>query len=136
MARHDRPGTRGLGVAAVALTSLLAAAGSEAGRILYLVQDELLCDQGETACIIGTLSYEVNERLLWLHGRVRFAPGPGMFQITLTGTTRLGWVRYAPMEIMIRGRPSEIVDFRMLPDHPDVYEWQIDRIKYVPEPET
>ena len=57
-----------------------------------------------------------------------------MLQITLKGTTRLGYARYAPMEITLRGVASEIVDFHMIPDYPDVADWKIDRITFVPEP--
>jgi hypothetical protein len=53
--------------------------------------------------------------------------------ITFTGATRLGFVRYAPMEIAVRGHASEIVNFRMVPDDPDVYDWQIERIEFLPE---
>ncbi len=35
------------------------------------------------------------------------------------------------MEIPLRGRTTEIVDFRMIPDHPDVANWTIDRIVFV-----
>jgi hypothetical protein len=52
--------------------------------------------------------------------------------ITLTGTTRQGDRRYAPMEIAIRGKPTEILDFKMIPDHPDVYDWVIDRVAFEP----
>lgn len=113
--------------------ALLVAAAVSAARIQYLARDEMLCDAGRDTCIRGTLRYESNERLLWLSGRVQSAPGPGLLTIILKGATRQGFIRYAPMEIELRGRTSEIVDFRMIPDHPDVYDWQIDRITFEPE---
>jgi hypothetical protein len=36
------------------------------------------------------------------------------------------------MEIKLRGKASEIVDFQMIPDYPDVGNWAIDRIVYLP----
>lgn len=112
---------------------LLAVAAATAGPLRYLARDENLCDPEESVCLDATLSYESNARLLWLHGRVRFATGPGVLTITLKGTTRLGYVRYAPMEVDLRGNATEIVDFRMIPDHPDVEDWEIDRIAFLPE---
>jgi hypothetical protein len=53
--------------------------------------------------------------------------------IMVRGTTRLGYVRYAPLEIELEGTWSEIVDFQMIPDNPDVYNWQIDSIQYLKE---
>lgn len=106
-----------------------------ASRTLYLADEELICDSDRVICVDGTLSYDVNERLLWLRGRVRFTTVPGLLQITVKGSTRLGHVRYAPMEIELRGKASEIVDFKMIPDYPDVANWAIDRIVYLPAPD-
>lgn len=118
------------------MTGLLAITDASAARLLYVARDELLCDTLHGVCLLGTLSYETNSRVLWLRGRLRSAPGPGVLQITLKGTTRLGYVRYAPMEVMLRGRTSEIVDFHMIPDHPDVADWTIDRIVFVAEADS
>ena len=107
---------------------------AQASRLLYLARDALLCDRAQTACVDATLTYAVNERLLWLRGRVRSAPGAGTLQIMLRGSNRLGHVRYAPMEIALRGRPTEIIDFRMIPDYPDVANWEIDGILFTPLP--
>ena len=115
----------------VALLALLAAADVEASRTIYLARNEALCATGGHACIKGTLSYDTNSRLLTLRGRVQFAPGPGEFRITVKGSNRLGHVAFAPMEIKVRGKPTEIVDFKMIPDHPDVENWQIDHIEFV-----
>jgi hypothetical protein len=103
-----------------------------AGPLHYLARNELLCEPSKATCVRATLSYEQNERLLRLRGRLVSAPGPGIMRITVTGTTRQGYRRYAPMEIPIRGQPTEIVNFKMIPDHPDVYDWIIDRVEFIP----
>ncbi|MBL8201607.1 MAG: hypothetical protein JNK40_11585 [Chromatiales bacterium] len=123
--KHLRLGTLGLG-------ALLASTSALASRTLYLAENELICDGERIVCVDGTLGYEVNDRLLWLRGRVQATAVPGVLQITVKGTNRLGHVRYAPMEIELRGRASEIVDFKMIPDYPDVANWSIDHIVYVP----
>lgn len=117
------------------LTGLLASLASTAAlasRTLFLAREELICDAGRVICIDGTLSYDVNDRLLWLRGRVQATAVPGVLVITLRGSNRLGHLRFAPMEVALRGTATEIVDFRMIPDHPDVANWSIDRIEFRP----
>ena len=114
---------------------LLTAAPASASRTLYLARTERICDTAEIACVDGSLTFRVNTRVLWLNGRLKSSPGPGTLTIRVKGTTRLGYVRYAPMEIALDGHASEIVNYRMIPDDPDVYNWEIDAIEYVLEPE-
>jgi hypothetical protein len=117
---------------ALVLVALLASIAALAARTLYLAEDELICDSERILCVDGTLGYDVNDRLLWLRGRVQSTTVPGVLQITVKGSNRLGHVRYAPMEIELRGHASEIVDFEMIPDYPDVANWSIDHIVFVP----
>ena len=114
---------------------LLAAAPASASRVLYLARTERLCDMARIACVDGSLTYHVNTRVLWLNARLKSSPGPGTLAIRVKGTTRLGYVRYAPMEIVLDGHASEIVNYRMIPDDPDVENWQIDEIEYVLAPD-
>ncbi len=116
----------------VALLAASASTAALAAPTVYLSEQELICDGERLICIDGTLGYEVNDRLLWLRGRVQFTTVPGLLQITVKGSNRLGHVRYAPMEIELRGKASEIVDFQMIPDYPDVANWTIDHIVYLP----
>ena len=120
----------GVLVSTLAVAALLASAPVAASRFHYLARGERLCDAAELACVQGSLTYHVNPRVLWLHGRLKTSPGPGTLAIRVRGTTRLGYVRYAPLEIALDGHWSEIVDFRMIPDDPDVENWQIDSIEY------
>ena len=114
---------------------MLAAAPASASRIHYLARTERICDTARIACVDGSLTFHVNTRVLWLNGRLKSSPGPGTLAIRVKGTTRLGYVRYAPMEIVLDGHASEIVNYKMIPDDPDVYNWEIDAIEYVLEPE-
>jgi hypothetical protein len=119
----------------VGLLAAIASTAAVASRTLYLAEEELICDGERRVCIDGTLGYDVNDRLLWLRGRVQFTTVPGVLQITVKGSNRLGHVRYAPMEIELRGKASEIVDFGMIPDYPDIANWAIDHIVYLPAPD-
>lgn len=116
------------------LVALGCACPALAGPALYIERGGLICDTEQTVCLRGNLVYEPNPRLLRLRARVQFAPGPGELRILMTGTNRSGDRRYAPMEITLRGKYSEIVDFKMIPDHPDVNAWEIDRVSFEPEP--
>jgi hypothetical protein len=120
----------GLVVIALAGIPLLAPSPAAAAPLLYLAREEILCDASQAMCIRGTLSYEKNERLLRLRGRLLAATEPGLVRFTLTGTTRQGFRRYAPLEFRIRGRATEIIDRKMIPDEPDVHDWRIDRILF------
>ena len=135
---HDRPGRPG-GIrpasavaGALGLMAALASAASLASQTLYLARDELICDVERIICIAGTVGYDVNDRLLWLQGRVQFATVPGLLQISVQGSNRLGHVHYARMEIELRGHVTEIVDFKMVADYPDVANWAIDHIIFLP----
>jgi len=105
--------------------------GALAGPRDYLFENERICDTHKVLCFRGTLSYESNPRLLRLNARVRTDPGPGLLRISLTGTNELGHRRFAPFEVRVRGRYSEIIDHKMIPDHPDVQGWEVERIEFI-----
>jgi hypothetical protein len=118
---------------APALAMLLSYAPGPAGaRLLHLAQDQLLCANPPTVCVRGSLTYESNDRLFSLEGRVQAATVPGLLVVTLKGLNRLGHPRFSPMEIPLDGTASEIVSFRMRPDAPDVSNWEIWTIEYRP----
>ena len=51
----------------------------------------------------------------------------------LVGTTRQGDRRYAPLEVRVRGNYSEILNRKMIPDHPDAVSWAVDRVEFMAE---
>ena len=109
---------------------LLASPPLHAGEYRDLKRNERFCDGEEQLCIRGTLRYEVNPRLLRLSGRVKKTPGRGRLRIRLTGTNRLDHRRTTEMEVQLRGNLSEIVDFKMIPDYPDIENWEVVSIEY------
>lgn len=112
---------------------LLVATPAVAGPLAYLAREQLLCEPARVMCIEGTLTYEKNERLLRLRGRLSAATAPGLVRFTFAGTTRQGFRRYTPLEFRIRGRATEVIDRKMIPDEPDVHDWRIDRISFEPD---
>jgi hypothetical protein len=115
----------------LAATALFFVAGAFAGPRDYLFKDKRVCDTQNVFCFRGTLSFDSNPRLLHLRARVQTAPGPGMLRIRLRGANELGHRRLAPIEIQIRGNYSEIINHRMVPDHPDVYEWHVGLVEFI-----
>lgn len=92
---------------------------------LYLKKNEIFCDTSETLCLYGSFTYQVNSRIVSLNARVQKQTGPGEIYIILSGTNRQDHLRRAEIRISIRGTYSEIIDYKMRPDAPDVYEWEL-----------
>ena len=117
----------------LAASALLFVTSAYAGPRDYLFKDKRVCDTQNVFCFRGTLSFDSNPRLLHLRARVQTAPGPGMLRIRLRGANELGHRRLAPVEVQLRGNYSEIINHRMVPDHPDVYEWHVDVVEFIAE---
>ena len=100
---------------------------------LHLFHDKRICDTTSVFCFRGSLTKHHNTRVLHLRGRVLTAPGPGLLRIRLTGSNELGHRRSAPIEVRLGGNYSEIIDHRMIPDHPDVERWQVESVVFVQE---
>ncbi|MGI9344378.1 MAG: hypothetical protein ACR2QV_16215 [Gammaproteobacteria bacterium] len=113
---------------------VLASLGSfaHAGPTVHLLRNERFCDVENLLCMHGSLRYEVNPRLFRLWGRVQTSPGRGLLRIRFAGSNNLGHRRTSAMEVQLRGNYSEIVNFRMIPDHPDIANWQITTIEFEP----
>lgn len=113
--------------------SLFVATTAVAGPSETIIgKNALFCDENERVCLRGTLTYRANPRLLDLRSRVQRAAGPGLLKIRLVGRNADGHTRRTTMEIRIRGDYSEIVDTKLITDHPDVYSWQLDSISFEP----
>jgi len=102
-----------------------------AGPRDYLFRDERVCDTERVFCLRGTFSYHSNPRLLRLRARVQTAPGPGLLRIRLSGANQLGYRRFAPFEVRVRGHYSEIINHKMIPDYPDVQGWVVERVEFI-----
>jgi len=112
-------------------SALLLLSVSFAGPRDYLFQDKRICDEGEVFCFRGTLAYQSNPRVLHLRARVQKSPGPGLLRIRLSGTNQLGDRRLAPFEVRVSGHYSEIINHKMIPDHPDVQDWAVEQVEFI-----
>ena len=112
-------------------SALLFLSVSLAGPREYLFRDKSICDTSEVFCFRGTLSYHSNPRLIHLRARVQKAPGSGLLRIRLTGANQQGDRRLAPFEVRVNGHYSEIINHKMIPDHPDVQEWAVEQVEFI-----
>jgi hypothetical protein len=104
-----------------------------AGPREYLFRSKYVCDERGILCFRGTMSFDSNPRVVELRARVRTAPGPGLLRIRLAGSNELGHRRISPFEVRVRGTHSEIINHRMIPDHPDVTSWNVELIEFIAE---
>ena len=116
---------------AMLLTFSVAAAAGPRDRLTE--PDAILCDDGDQVCIRGSITYRTNPRLLEFRGRVQRATGPGLLRVRVIGENLDGFTRRTTMEIQIRGRYSEIVNHRLITDHPDVDAWRLEKIFFQPD---
>lgn len=115
------------------LLSLVSASAALAGPSETIIgKNVLFCDEGNSVCLRGTLTYRSNPRMLDLRSRVQRANGPGLLKIRLVGENADGHVRRTTIELAIRGHYSEIVNTRLITDHPDVDSWKVDSIAFEP----
>ena len=119
-----------ISVFTISLASALTPAPISAAETNYLIRNELFCSTSKNICIRGSLSYDVNPRLLALNGRVQRATGPGTLLIYLSGENRNGHRRVAEMEMHLLGHYSEIIDYKSIPDHPDIITWEVETILF------
>ena len=115
-----------------ALLMLLATIAAAGPRDHLTEKNATLCDRDNLVCVRGTLTYHRNPRMFELRSRVIRASGPGLLRFRVVGQNSLGHVRRATVEVRIRGRASEIVNTRMIPDWPDVNDWEIETISFAP----
>lgn len=120
---------------AAVLLSVLATSASLAGPPQNVAPpNSELCDSERQVCLHGSLTYYPDPRMLELRSRVENATGPGLLRIQLVGENTDGYKRLTTIEVRIRGNYSEIVNSKLITDHPDVYSWRLASIAFEPGP--
>jgi len=96
----------------------------------FLVRGEKICDTSGALCVQASITWEPNDRLLELYGRVTASTEPGTLWIVFRGHQRDGTVRYTEMRIPLKGRYSEIARDKIIPDWPEIDDWAVDHARY------
>jgi hypothetical protein len=107
------------------MATVVIATSALAAERLYIKKNEVFCDASKTLCLYGSLTYNVNPRIVSLNARVQKQTGPGEIYMLLSGRNRQDDIRRTEIRIRIRGAYSEIVDHQMRPDAPDVSQWTL-----------
>ena len=122
---------RALSVVLVLGALAVSAASAGPGETI-IGRNVVFCDGANRVCLRGTLTYHANPRLLELRSRVQRGDGPGLLSIRLVGRSTEGHTRRTTLEVRLEGRYSEIVNTKLITDHPDVYRWELDSIGFEP----
>ena len=108
------------------------AAASAAPGLRFLVRSETVCDADRILCLEASVTWEPNERLIQLYGRVEATARPGDFVLVFKGHARHGVVRYTEMRVTLDGKYSEIAREKMIPDWPEIEDWAFDHARFEP----
>lgn len=126
-------GTLCLVITRLSAVLLLLASAGQASTFYFLARNERICAVEEAVCIRGTISYDTNSRLLHLRGRVERAPGTGWLRLTFVGVSERNQRGSTTMEFPIRGRCSEVLDRKLVPDHPQIDDWRLEVMAWFPD---
>jgi hypothetical protein len=118
---------------APALLALCAglAADVSASTFYFLARNDRICAQDGPVCIRATISYDTNSRVLHLRGRVDRAAEPGWLRLTFVGISERNQRGSTTMEFPIRGNWSEVLDHKLIPDHPPIADWRLEAMSFV-----
>jgi hypothetical protein len=108
----------------------LIAATARAGTFYFLARNERICAVDGPVCVRATISYDTNSRVLHLRGRVDRTVGPGWLRLTFVGVSERNERGSTTMEFPIRGKWSEVLDRKLIPDHPQIADWRLEAMSF------
>ncbi|WP_250655640.1 hypothetical protein [Alkalimarinus coralli] len=91
-----------------------------------------ICDQTETACIDGVITWLKNRKMITIEGRLKRAIEPGKLNFTFSGHLTTGEQVFHTKEIAIRGKRGEILDERFKPPFSNQTIWALHKFTYTP----
>jgi hypothetical protein len=109
----------------------LVAVTARASTFYFLARNERICAVDGPVCIRATISYDTNSRVLHLRGRVDRTAEPGWLRLTFVGVSERNQRGSTTMEFPIRGRWSEVLDRKLIPDHPQIADWRLETMSFV-----
>lgn len=102
-----------------------------------IVRGRSICDQTETACIDGSITWLKNRKMITIEGRLKRAIEPGKLLFMFSGHLTSGEQVFHTQEVEIRGKRGEILDERFKPPFSNQTIWALHKFTYHPtEPET
>lgn len=102
-----------------------------------IVRGRSICDQTETACIDGSITWLKNRKMITIEGRLKRAIEPGKLFFMFSGHLSSGEQVFHTKEVEIRGKRGEILDERFKPPFSNQTIWALHKFTYHPkEPDT
>ncbi len=113
--------------------SFALSAGAASSTFYFLARNDRICAEDGPVCIRATISYDTNSRILHLRGRVDRAAEPGWLRLTFVGISERNQRGSTTMEFPIRGNWSEVLDHKLIPDHPPIADWRLEVMSFSPD---
>lgn len=121
----------------ILLIALLAIADVTHAISREIVRGRSICDQTETACIDGSITWLKNRKMITIEGRLKRAIEPGKLFFMFSGHLSSGEQVFHTKEVEIRGKRGEILDERFKPPFSNQTIWALHKFTYHPkEPDT
>jgi hypothetical protein len=113
--------------------SLLAGPNSAHAISRTLVSGSAICDQTETACFDGSITWYKNRKDITINGRLKRAVEPGELIFMFSGHLTTGEQVFHTQKIEIRGKRGEIIDARFKPPFSNQTIWALHQLTYTPD---
>ena len=96
----------------------------------YLLHDELLCNDSGQVCLRGWLVHDPHRNEIALDARLQRTASPGTIIISLDGVTPGGQPVTTAVSVEVRGRYSEIIHARFIPQWPYETRWAVRALQF------
>ena len=131
------PSTLSVPILTLLLITLLSIADFTHAISREIVRGRSICDQTETACIDGSITWLKNRKEITIEGRLKRAIEPGKLFFMFSGHLTTGEQVFHTKEVKIRGKRGEILDERFKPPFSNQTIWALHKFTYHPkEPDT
>lgn len=128
---------RSMPVLATLLITLLCITDFSHAISREIVRGRSICDQTETACIDGSITWLKNRKMITIEGRLKRAIEPGKLIFMFSGHLASGEQVFHTKEVKVRGKRGEILDERFKPPFSNQTIWALHKFTYHPiDPET
>ncbi len=97
-----------------------------------IVRGRAICDQTETACIDGVITWYKNDKTIKIEGRLRRAVTPGKLHFLFSGHLSTGEQVFHTQQVELRGKRGEIIDERFKPPFSNQTIWALHQLRYEP----
>ncbi|MFD2230384.1 hypothetical protein [Alkalimarinus sediminis] len=116
----------------VLLLTLLSVADFTHAISREIVRGRSICDQTETACIDGSITWLKNRKEITIEGRLKRAIEPGKLIFMFSGHLSTGEQVFHTKEVAVRGKRGEILDERFKPPYSNQTIWALHKFTYHP----